>query len=217
MARDLRRLYRRLRFGRPIVVVSGLPRSGTSLVMQMLAAGGLPIVTDGARSPDEDNPRGYLEDQRVKDLGRSDARWLAEARGKAVKVVSHLLKELPRGHNYQVILVLRDIREVLTSQARMLERRGEPSGPDNSQMRELLEGDLWRARYLLSRLPQFDVLELSYADVIEQPERHARRVAGFLGMPLDVAAMAAVVDRMLYRNRAQPVTSDTASRRPPRP
>lgn len=185
------------------------------MIMKMLEAGGMPVVADDLRAADEDNPLGYLEDQRVKGLAGSDKRWLHDVRGKAVKVISHLLKELPPHHNYRVLLVRRAIGEVLASQAKMLARRGEPSGPGNDQMAELLERDLWRARYLLAHGRQFDVLELHYADVVDHPEEQARRIAEFIGAPLDTTAMAAVVDRALYRNRAAAVTSDTALHTPP--
>ena len=99
-------LYRRLRYGRPIVVVSGLPRSGTSMAMKMLEAGGLPVVTDGLRAADEDNPKGYYEDERVKDLHQAaDKGWLRNARGRVVKIISFLLKSLPADNNYQVVFM----------------------------------------------------------------------------------------------------------------
>src|SRR6185295_15833711 len=104
----VQRLLRRFRYGKPIVVVSGLPRSGTSMAMKMLEAGGLPVVTDGRRSADEDNPRGYYEDERVKDLYREgDKTWVRESRGKAIKVISFLLKSLPPDNNYKVLFMHR--------------------------------------------------------------------------------------------------------------
>ena len=124
MAPSLRRLYRHLRYGQPIVVVSGLPRSGTSMVMKMLEAGGLAVLTDGLRTADEDNPKGYYEVERVKDLAReADKGWLGEARGKAVKVISYLLKSLPPTFNYKVVFIRRDLEEVLASQRKMLARQ----------------------------------------------------------------------------------------------
>lgn len=202
MALDLLRLYRRARYGRPIVLVSGLPRSGTSMLMKMLEAGGVPVVSDGLRAADEDNPKGYIEDERVKNLARDpDKAWLREARGKAIKIISYLLKELPPQHNYKVLFVRRDLREVLASQAKMLARRGESSDGSDERMMELFENDLWKAGYLLKRGPQFEVLELRYAEVVGQPEAQARRMASFLGLGLDVAAMVRVVDPSLHRNR----------------
>jgi hypothetical protein len=203
MLASLRRLYRRARFGEPIIVVSGLPRSGTSMLMKMLEAGGVPLVTDGLREADEDNPKGYYEDERVKRLGQeTDRGWLASARGKGIKVISYLLRSLPSDFNYRVIFLKREIEEVLASQKKMLARRGEKDDSPPERMRALFEDDLWRASYLLRHAPQFETLEVRYADVVAKPLEQALRVTEFLGARLDVEAMAAVVDPQLYRNRA---------------
>ncbi len=204
MAPNLRRIYRRARFGEPIVVVSGLPRSGTSMTMKMLEASGMQLVVDGVRTADEDNPKGYFELERVKELAKeTDWNWLAAARGKAIKIISYLLKELPADNNYRVLLMRRDLREVLASQAKMLARRGESSDATDERMMELFEGDLWRAAYLLKHRPWFESLELDYRRVLDEPAAEATRIRDFLGRDLDVEAMAAVVDRQLYRNRAE--------------
>ncbi|MDH3403301.1 MAG: sulfotransferase [Acidobacteriota bacterium] len=198
-----RQLYRRLVYGEAVVVVSGLPRSGTSMAMKMLEAGGVELVTDGARSADIDNPKGYFEDDRVLDLAKSeDKTWLRDARGKAVKIISYLLRHLPPDNNYRVLFMRRDIGEVLASQAKMLARRGEQQGADDDAMRELFEADLWRANYHLKRAPHIQALDLHYRHVLEDPVPHARRIAEFLGRDLDLEAMAAIVDPELYRNRA---------------
>jgi hypothetical protein len=196
-------LLRRLRFGEPIVVVSGLPRSGTSMLMKMLAAGGVPIMTDGQRTADEDNPEGYFEVERIKGLPQeSDRAWLAEARGKAVKVISYLLRSLPEEHNYRVVFLRRDIDEVLASQAKMMARRGERDDVPAEKMREVFAKDVARALELLARAPQFEVLEVEYAAVVARPLDEARRIADFVGGGLDPEAMAAAVRPALYRNRA---------------
>jgi hypothetical protein len=201
----LKRMVRRVRFGKPVVVVSGLPRSGTSMLMKMLEAGGLPVVADGIRTADEDNPKGYYEDERVKGLAeQADKSWLDAARGQAIKVISFLLKELPASHNYQVLFLRRNLSEVLASQAKMLTRRGEPTDTDDARMRELFENDLWRASYLLKHAPQFEALDVEYREVLDNPTGQARRINTFLGGRLDETAMASVVDKQLYRNRAQP-------------
>jgi hypothetical protein len=203
MASSIVRLYRRIRFGAPVIVVSGLPRSGTSMLMKMLEAGGLQVVTDGLRTADEDNPKGYYEVERIKDLAQEkDKRYLAETRGKVVKVISFLLKSLPANLNYRVIFIRRNLDEVLASQAKMLARRGEADDTSPERMRELLESDVWRAGYLLRHAPQFDSIEVQYSELVAQPPEHARRIAEFLGGALDVEAMAAAVDPALYRNRA---------------
>lgn len=202
---NLSRIIRRLRFGEPIIVVSGLPRSGTSMVMRMLAAGGVPLVADGVRAADEDNPVGYFELESVKDLAAGgDTSWVAAARGKAVKVISLLLEHLPRGHDYRVVFLDRAITEVLASQRKMLQRRGESSTTSDERMAEVYEIHLRKIRRLLAADPRFTVLEVAYADVVSDPRALAERIAAFLGRPLDVGAMAAAVDPSLYRNRARP-------------
>lgn len=199
------RLFRRLRYGAPIVVVSGLPRSGTSMLMQMLNAGGVELLTDGLRTADEDNPKGYFEFERVKDLPReSDKCWLRQARGKGIKVVSTLLKELPRRHNYKVVFIRRNLDEVLASQSTMLKRRGEQTSVADGRLRELFDEDLWRAAYLLEHTSHFKHLDVDYGQAIANPTEQAQRIAEFLGGGLDVDAMAGVVDAQLYRKRAKP-------------
>ncbi len=203
MVSTLRRTYRRIRHGESIVVVSGLPRSGTSMTMKMLEAGGLSTIVDGIRTADEDNPKGYYEDERVKDLGEmEDKSWLAGAKGKAIKVISYLLKDLPQSHNYKVLFMRRDFREVLASQAKMLERRGEASESSDERMIELYEDHLWKVNRLLRRSPHIDALDVRYTAVLEDPAAEARKIHDFLGLPLDVEKMAGVVDARLYRNRA---------------
>lgn len=200
----MRRIWRRSLYGRPIVVVSGLPRSGTSMAMRMLKAGGIPTVEDGQRTADIDNPKGYFEHVRVMNLAEeSDRSWLRQARGQAIKIISYLLKELPRDNNYKVILLEREIQEVLASQAKMLERRGETNPIDDGKMAENYESLIWRVNYLLKRAPHMETLRLPYADVIADPHGQASRVNRFLGGDLDVEQMAAVVDPSLYRNRAE--------------
>jgi hypothetical protein len=194
--------YRRVRYGRPIVVVSGLPRSGTSMAMKMLEAGGLRVVTDGLRSADEDNPKGYYEDERVKDLHQpGDKTWLRDARGKVVKIISFLLKSLPADNNYKVLFMHRNLREIVASQNKMLVRRGERNDTSDERAVQLLDEQVRDARFFLRR-PQFDVLELNYGEMLHGARPQALRIAEFLGQPLDVEKMAQVVDVQLYRNRS---------------
>ena len=110
-----------------VTIVSGLPRSGTSMMMKVLEAGGLPVVTDEQRTADEDNPKGYFELERVKQLDKGDTAWVAEAQGKVVKVISALLEYLPPAYTYRVVFIRREMSEILASQKKMLERRGEPT------------------------------------------------------------------------------------------
>lgn len=204
MPSTIQKLWRRLRYGEPVVVVSGLPRSGTSMAMKMLAGGGFEVVADGIRSADEDNPRGYFEDERVKNLGEAaDKAWLRAARGRAVKVISYLLKDLPADNNYRVIFLRRDLREVLASQSKMLERRNEDNGASDEQMLEIFESHLWRVDYLFKHAAHLERLELRYAEVVAEPRRAAERMNAFLGGRLDVDKMVEAVDPQLYRNRAE--------------
>lgn len=202
MASYLAKAYRRIRFGEPIVVISGLPRSGTSMTMQMLEAGGMSIVTDGVRTPGEDNPKGYYEDERVKELHKEkDKSWLREARGKAIKIISFLLKDLPDTNNYKVLFMHRSLDEVLASQQKMLERTGETSETGDERMLELFENHLWKVNYLLRHRSDFEVMDLKYKEIIESPLAQAERIREFLGNRLDVEQMAGAVDAQLYRNR----------------
>ncbi|CAN5487178.1 hypothetical protein BH23ACI1_BH23ACI1_21810 [soil metagenome] len=198
-----RHLFRRLRYGRPIIIVSGLPRSGTSMAMRMLEAGGLEIVTDRARPADDDNPYGYFEYDHVLSLDKGeDQGWLAGARGKAVKVVSALLPHLPERYQYRVIFMHRDLREVLVSQNKMLERRGGAGGTaGDDEMVRIYEGHLARVTALLRRRRCFETLDVRYADVLADPAGQARRIHQFLGGGLDAARMAEAVSPDLYRNR----------------
>ncbi|UCF66076.1 MAG: sulfotransferase domain-containing protein [Acidobacteriota bacterium] len=203
MGSRVQQMMRKFRYGEPIVVVSGLPRSGTSMAMRMLEAGGMQLAIDGIRQADEDNPRGYFEHERVKDLDKEgDKDWLKQERGRAIKIISFLLPHLPATNNYRVIFMQRDLREVLASQSKMLVNRGEDSGAEDEQMSSEYEQHLERVAFLLRYRPQFEVLEVKHREVIESPLEQARRMAAFVGHGLDADKMAAAVEQQLYRNRA---------------
>ncbi|HEX8451658.1 MAG TPA: hypothetical protein VF647_06155 [Longimicrobium sp.] len=185
-----------------ITVVTGVPRSGTSMMMQMLRAGGMPVATDGVRAPDEDNPRGYLELEAVKELRESDPGALfAGLAGHAVKVVHPLVYRLPAGRPCRVLAMRRDLDEVLGSQEVMLARRGHSAARAGGELRGALEREAGRLQAWLAErgLP---VLTLRYDEVVADPEAHARAVDAFLGGGLDVERMAAAVDPALHRRRA---------------
>jgi len=186
-----------------ITIVSGLPRSGTSLMMQMLAAGGMPILSDGLRQPDADNPRGYLEWERIKKLPKDPA-CIAEAEGKAVKVISRLLLSLPEGHEYRVIFMQRPLPEVLASQDVMLQHRGaaEP-GADNSAMAAAFEGHLREVYAWLDGKKYVKTLRVPYHEVLRDAEAIAKKLAQFLGIALNLEEMTRQVDASLYRNRSE--------------
>jgi hypothetical protein len=186
-----------------ITIVSGLPRSGTSMMMQMLVAGGMPAVSDGLRTADADNPRGYFELEAVKKL-KTDSAWLAGARGHAVKVISMLLYELPADYEYRVIFMLRDMDEILASQREMLKRRG-TAGTDSGDaaMRQHLEAHLKKVREWLAERKNFRVLYCEHRELLRTPLEQARRVAEFLGLDLDEQAMVQAIDPSLHRNRGE--------------
>jgi hypothetical protein len=199
----IKRIYRRLRFGDPVVIVSGLPRSGTSMMMQMLEAGGMPVVSDYLRVADESNPQGYYELERVKELDKGgDTSWVRAARGSAVKIIGYLLRFLPQDVNYRVVLLQRDISEILASQTKMLAARGEASDIDDDRMRELFAGHVAQTYRLLQDRACFEFLEVSYRTAVDHPEEVAGRVSAFLEEDLDIHAMATIVNPELYRNRA---------------
>lgn len=184
-----------------IVVVSGLPRSGTSLAMAMLAAGGCPILADDMRPADPDNPRGYFEFDPVKRL-RRNASWLGQAQGRAVKVVSYLLDALPTAYAYRVVFMERSLDEILASQRVMLARQGKDAG-DDLLVRTSFEKHLRYIGAWLEGQPNMTVCRLRYADGVAEPAAAARQLDAFLGGGLDITAMAAVVDPALHRQRAK--------------
>ena len=196
----------RLRYGRPIIVISGLPRSGTSMAMKMLGAGGLPLLTDGARAADDSNPDGYFEFEPVKELHKNDdVSWLRRARGKGVKVISWLVTWLPEGYDYQVVFMQRDLDEVILSQNAMWLRRGEPERiEDVTSMRQLYVRHIEQVHRFLDHRRCFTTLPVNYRDLIERPSIEAGRLAEFLHRPLDIERMTAAVDPRLYRNRCEP-------------
>ncbi|MGH9537661.1 MAG: hypothetical protein ACRD3H_07045 [Terriglobales bacterium] len=184
-----------------ITIVSGLPRSGTSLMMQMLAAGGVPVLSDGERRADADNPRGYLEWERIKQLPK-DPGCIVEAEGKAVKVISQLLLSLPAGHEYRVIFMQRPLPEVLASQDEMLRRRGTfDPGDDTSVVARAFQDHLSDVYAWLNGKHYVKVSRVQYHAVLREPRETAEAVAQFLELPLDVEAMARQVDGALYRQR----------------
>ncbi len=184
-----------------LIVVTGLPRSGTSMLMQMLAAGGVKAVADGRRTADEDNPRGYLEFEPVKKL-LSDSEWLRGERGKAVKIVAPLISALPMGLDCRVILSERDLEEVLDSQERMLARNNRTADPGRRErLKEEFARTMVRVKKMLAARPRTRVLTLERRDAIANPAGAAAKVNQFLGGGLDEAKMVSAVDASLHRNR----------------
>ena len=185
-----------------VIVVSGLPRSGTSMMMKMLAEGGLPVLTDAVRAADEDNPNGYFELEAVKQLSEGQKDWLADADHKIVKVISALLEHLPPEHHYKVLFMERQIPEVLASQRKMLARRNETSSVSDEEMEARFREHLKVIKYWLARQPNMDVLYMDYNRMMADPDLYLQKIVDFVGLPLDTARMRAVPNEGLYRNRA---------------
>ena len=185
----------------PIIVVSGLPRSGTSMMMKMLAEGGLLPVTDAIRTADDDNPNGYFEFERVKQMSAGDRQWLDEAGGKVVKVISYLLEQLPTDRSYKVVFMEREIKEVLASQKKMLDHRGEASKISDEEMEAQFREHVKLVKPWLARQAHMDVLYVGYNSMMSDPEPLCKRVISFLDLPLDLEKMRSVPNANLYRNR----------------
>lgn len=187
-----------------IIAVSGLPRSGTSLMMSMLEAGGMQLLIDNVRSADDDNPKGYFEYERVKKLRDGDIAWLPEAEGKAVKIISYLLQHLSDHHEYRVIFMQRDLSEILASQRKMLINRGEdPDKVDEDELRRLMLAHLDQVQKWMQQQSNISTLEVQYRDLIDHTEEQIPRIDDFLGNVLNREKMASVIDPTLYRQKAQ--------------
>ncbi len=185
-----------------ITVVSGLPRSGTTMMMRMLEAGGLEAVVDGIRKADDDNPKGYYEFEEVKNLDK-DSTWLSSAEGKVVKIISALLTHLPSDWEYKVIFMKRNMAEVLASQSKMLERRGvAPGGVSDDIMAKKFETHLKKTFDWLEKQVNIETLYVNYNAVIDTPHEEARKIGTFLGDTLDLEKMTGIVDHSLYRQRS---------------
>lgn len=186
-----------------VLVVSGIPRSGTSLMMKMLQAAGIPVLSDGLRKADIDNPKGYYEYGRVKKLDKGDTDWLKDAKGKAVKIVSPLLKYLPSDFSYDVIFMRRDLKEILASQRKMLERNNkETDGVSDDRLATLFEAQLEDAIAWAKSQPNFRVTEIQYGSLVIQPKVEIAKLQSLLPGNPDPEAMAEVIDPNLYRQRA---------------
>ncbi len=187
-----------------IILVSGLPRSGTSMMMKMLEAGGLEPLIDNIRKADEDNPKGYYELEQVKELDKSDDKtWLVEAQGKVIKIISQLLRDLPDTHQYKILFMRRKMAEILASQKQMLIRRGEPTDRiSDKELTGLFSKHLVSTEKWLHDQPNFDVYYVPYNKVLVDPAVYVQQINTFLGGELNTDAMLAVVDKSLHRQRA---------------
>lgn len=185
-----------------ITVVSGLPRSGTSMMMKMLEAGGLPPLTDEIRTPDDDNPKGYYEFERVKKMPDGDITWVEDTQGKAVKVISALLEHLPPDYSYRVLFMERKMNEILASQHQMLVRSGKPTDKvSDEKLAEMYSKHLAMIKNWLNTQPNFSVLYLDYNAILADPDKYSTQINQYLGESLNAEKMAGVIDPHLYRQR----------------
>jgi len=182
-----------------ITIVSGLPRSGTSMMMQALKSGGMDILSDNMRQADESNPKGYWEYEKVKMLPK-DNRWILQADGKALKIIAQLLKYIPMQLQYKIIFMERDLDEILISQEKMLARLGKDGG-NNRLIKYAFSRQLKEIKKWIVHESNIDTLFVNYAQTINEPIKTMTEVRNFLDMELDVAAMSAVVDGNLYREK----------------
>jgi len=202
MSFSLTKLFRKSNDTKVIIIVSGLPRSGTSMMMKILASAGLEILTDNLRIADENNPKGYYEYERVKQLKVGEFDWLSEAQGKVVKVISALLEYLPNQYQYKIIFMRRDMDEVLSSQRQMLIRNGkQDDNISDGKLAELYENHLKKLETWLEQQPNMSTLYISYNHTLSDPEPNLDRINQFLGGNLDMKPMLQVVDQNLYRER----------------
>lgn len=182
------------------IVVTGLPRSGTSMMMQMLAAAGLTPFTDDRRIPDSDNPRGYFEHEKATQL-HTDSSWLPEAHGKVVKIVAHLVPYLPTGHHYRIVFMHRDLDEVTASQQVMLKRLGRKGAAlETERLRRTYTAQLVQIQQWLER-QKIPVLAVRYDQAVADPATTAKRLQSFLGAPFDVVGAAKAIEPALRRQR----------------
>ena len=199
----VKNIFKRFQKTQPIItIVSGLPRSGTSMMMKILQAGGMEVFTDNLRTADEDNPKGYFELEDVKALKDGDDDWIRDAPGKVVKVISSLLEYLPSEYKYKIVFMRREIAEVLASQKQMLIRRGEPSEQDDQKMAEIFQEHLKRVRVWLANQSNMEVLYEDYNALMADPDPEIKAVAEFLDLTEQLETMLTVPDKKLYRQKA---------------
>ncbi|OVE73481.1 hypothetical protein BVX94_03815 [bacterium B17] len=184
-----------------ITIVSGLPRCGTSMMMQILEAGGLPVMTDGLREADSDNPMGYYELEKVKQI-KEDSSWIPEAEGKVFKMISQLLYDLPADREYKIVFMLRKMEELLASQSVMLKNLGKnPGDSDDDVMKQYFERHVEKLKDWLKEQQNIQVLNCFYNDIMGDPETHVQRINEFFDGSLNAEAMLGVIKPDLHRQR----------------
>ncbi|MFH0980716.1 MAG: sulfotransferase family protein [Planctomycetota bacterium] len=185
-----------------VTIVSGLPRSGTSMMMRMITEGGLPALVDNLRAADEDNPKGYFEFEPVKKT-KKDASWVKDGVGKVVKMVHLILLDMPLEYEYRVVFMRRNLHEVLKSQDKMLVRSGKNTDDmPKERLMEIYRVQIHKVQHHMKQHPdRFKFIEVDYNETMKNPAPSAERISAFLD-GLDPDKMCALVDPTLYRNRA---------------
>lgn len=203
--KSLLKIFKKYRGVRDIIIVSGLPRSGTSLMMKMLEAGGLIPFTDNIRKADEDNPRGYYEFERVKQLGKADDEWLAYAQGRGIKIISAFLQHLPSIYIYRILFMQRAMPEILASQKKMLiNRREDTDATGDREMAAIYQKHLRQVDQWLRNQPNIKKIDINYNDLVQNPDKYVPSINKFLGNILNTKKMVSVIDPCLYRQRLEP-------------
>jgi hypothetical protein len=173
------------------------------MTMKMLEAGGIPPLTDHIRGADADNPKGYFEYERAKKLRDGDTAWISDAQGKSVKIIGALLVHMPSDYEYRVLFMRRDMSEILASQAKMLENRGEQNTVDDETMAALFSKHVKQVEVWMNSQANLQYIDVDYNAILANPKPHIEKINKFLGGKLDESAMLAVVDPQLYRQRKE--------------
>jgi hypothetical protein len=181
-------------------IVSGLERSGTSLLMQILQAGGVPTAFDvESRPPDDNNPRGYFELEGGKVINRlMDGTFpLADYKGKFIKITAYGLKFLPLG-TYRIIYTERNIEEVMDSMEKMAKIRDEKREDTKTsfiKLNEMIKG-------IITKREDIDVLFVNYNQIVADPRSQIKRICEHFDWgKANLAVMISTVDESLYRKR----------------
>lgn len=182
-----------------VIIVSGLPRSGTSMIMQMLKAGGIELIYDELRPVDQSNPNGYFELEKVKSLAEDNS-WIPNCKGKAIKILYHLLKYLPKELDYKIIFMHRNLADVITSQDKILASYNKPVDPNREHIKSLFEAQLLQTIGWLDQQNNMEVIDIQFSDVISKPKKISLKISEFLGTNLDLKAMGTVVNSALVSN-----------------
>ena len=186
-----------------IIVVSGLPRSSTAMMMKMLKEGGIQILSDDVKKPDDNNPQGYFEYDLVSKLPEGKTDWLEEAEGKVVKVISYFLHHLPPKHEYRVLFMERNFSEILKSQKKtIIEEKQKIHKKEDKMMEDYYKTHIKQTKEWLSLQPNFSVIYLSYNELVKNPNQDLSKLSNFLEHELNLDKMSKAIDQNLYRQRS---------------